>query len=133
METFAATFAVALAIPICLLALGGIRIYVFARTSLNAVGKVSAVHLQDWIDDESMPVTRYFASVQYVVGSEAYTIPAWGPHDKAPAIGATVAVRYKAVAPDVARVWSGPSWRWLLVPLAVCVAAEILALKIWLG
>lgn len=133
MEAFAAIFAVALAIPICLLVAGGIRLYLFSRNSRDAVGEICAVQQRDWVDDEAMPVKRYFASIQYVVAGVAYTIPEWGPHGKAPAIGAAVAIRYRALDPGHAQVWLGRRWWWLLVPLMGFVAAEFIALKIWVG
>ena len=136
MKTFAAVVVFAFAIPLSLLVVGIVRIYSFWRGSSSSVGKVFAVEARDWIDDESAPVERYFASVQYVVAGIERTIFDWGPHKDPPAVGSAVAVRYRTADPAEAKVWAAfheHHCAWLLIPVAICTGVEVRALRAWLG
>jgi len=136
MKMFAAILAFAFAIPLSLIVVGGAHLYYFWRTSSPSTGRVSAVQARDWIDDEAYPVTRYFASVQYVVAGAEHTIAEWGPHVEPLAVGRAVAVRYRTANPPDAKVWSAFEEHhplWLVVPVAICIAVEVWALRAWLG
>src|SRR5687768_9389384 len=95
MKTFAALLAFGFAIPLSLLLIGSARLYSFWRASSAAIGKVTSVQERKWIDDETYPTTRYFASVQYVAAGSEHMIIDWGPHKEPPAIDDTVAIRYR--------------------------------------
>lgn len=82
------------------------------------------------------PVKRYFASVWYVVAGAEHMILDWGPHKEPPVVRSPVAVRYRIADPSVAKVWTEFNQRrylWVIAPVVICIAVEVLALRAWLG
>jgi hypothetical protein len=136
MGDLATALAIAFAIPLSLLVGLCAWLVCYWTTSTAAAGTVTFVSVRLWIDDDTAPADRYFASVRYAVQGVEHIIERWGPHAVAPSIGRPVTIRYCNAEPSRAVVWEHfTRGRVVLLAIAfvICAAAEGLALRAVLG